>query len=145
MAQLKALPAPGKKNNTGLYQAVFSGEEALGNEVSALQRSGATDLQPHMVVMTDGKNEVMSGDDSQLLNGDLGLQQAAAQMQVSHIDTIGIGFGDPAAIDAAAMKRLSTRFLYAGMLPAAGRAAYHPAQRQPLHHAHLATAREQPA
>ena len=29
IAQLKALPQPGPKNNTALYQAVFTGEEAL--------------------------------------------------------------------------------------------------------------------
>ncbi len=113
VAQLRSLPGPGPKNNTALFQAVFTGEEALSNEVAALQRSGMSDLQPHLIVMTDGKNEVFPGDDPQLLNGDLGLQQAAAQVQASHADTIGIGFGDRGAIDAAALQRLSTRFFYA--------------------------------
>ncbi len=114
VAQLRALPGPGPKNNTALYQAVFTGEEALSSEVAALQRSGTSDLQPHLIVMTDGKNEVLAGDDPQLLNGDLGLQQAAAQVQASHADTIGIGFGDRSAIDATALQRLSTRYFYAG-------------------------------
>ena len=115
LAQLNALPAPGPKNNTALYQAMFSGEQALGEEVAALNRAGATpaELQAHLIVMTDGKNEVAAGDDPLLLNGDLGLQQAAAEVQASHFDTIGIGFGDPSAIDAAALRRLSTRFFYA--------------------------------
>ncbi len=113
IAQLKSLPQPGPKNNTALYQAVFTGEEALSNEVASLQRSGTADLQPHLIVMTDGKNEVFPGDDPLLLNGDLGLQQAAAQVQASHADTIGIGFGDRNAIDATALQRLSTRFFYA--------------------------------
>lgn len=116
LAQLNALPAPGPKNNTALYQAVFSGSQALQAEVGALQHegSGREELQPHLIVMTDGKNEVMPGDDPQLLNGDLGLQQATAQVQASHLDTIGIGFGDRAAIDTAALQRMSTRFFYAG-------------------------------
>ena len=112
--QLKALPAPASKNNTALYQAVFTGEENLHNEVEALRREGVSaGVQPHLILMTDGKNEVLSGDDAQLLNGDLGLQQAAAQVHAAHVDTIGIGFGDRAQIDTAALQRLSTRFFYA--------------------------------
>lgn len=117
LAQLKALPTPGNRNNTALYQAVFTGEESLRNEVDLLHRggAGANDVQPHLIVMTDGKNEVMAGDDGGLLNSDLGLQQAAAQVQASHMDTIGIGFGDRSAIDTAALQRLSSpsRFFYA--------------------------------
>ena len=114
LAQLKALPAPGPKNNTALYQAVFTGEEALHTEVETLRREGLTvGVQPHLILMTDGKNEVMAGDDPQLLNGDLGLQQAVAQVQSAHMDTIGIGFGDRAQIDTAALQHLSTRFFYA--------------------------------
>lgn len=115
MAQLNALPAPANKNNTALYQAVFSGVQSLQDELGSLEREGhlRKELQPHLVVMTDGKNEVFAGDDPQLLNGDLGLQQAAAQVASSHLDVIGVGFGDRAAIDAAALQRLSTRFFYA--------------------------------
>ncbi len=115
LAQLNALLAPGPKNNTALYQAVFSGTQALQAEIASLQRDGGTvDVQPHLIVMTDGKNEVFAGDDPQLLNSELGLQQAAAQVQAAHQDTIGIGFGDRTAIDTAALQRLSTRFFYAG-------------------------------
>lgn len=115
LAQLNALPAPGPKNNTALYQAVFSGEDALAAEVASLRHGGTSDseVQGHLIVMTDGKNDVVPGDDSLLLNGDLGLQQAAAQVQASHLDTIGIGFGERKAIDAAALQRLSNRFFYA--------------------------------
>ena len=115
LAQLDALPAPAPSNNTALYQAVFTGVQALQDEVSLLQREGhaANELQPHLIVMTDGKNEVMPGDDPYLLNGDLGLAQAAAQVQTSHFDTIGIGFGDRNSIDTVALQRLSRRFFYA--------------------------------
>jgi Mg-chelatase subunit ChlD len=115
MAQLNAMPAPANKNNTALYQAVFSGVQSLQDELGTLEREGhlRKELQPHLIVMTDGKNEVLPGDDPQLLNGDLGLQQAAAQVSASHMDVIGVGFGDRAVIDAVALQRLSSRFFYA--------------------------------
>ncbi len=115
LAQLNAMPAPGPKNNTALFQAVFSGVEALKGEIASLERDGhaPAELQPHLVVMTDGKNEVQSGDDPNLLNGPLGLTQAATQVGTSRFDVVGVGFGDRAAIDADALKRLSTRFFYA--------------------------------
>lgn len=115
MAQLQALPLPQPKNNTALYQAVFSGVDALQGELNSLRQEAAnvSDFQPHLIVMTDGKNEVQPGDDSQLLNGDLGLQQAVAQVQASHLDTIGIAFGDRSNIDVSALQRLTKRFFYA--------------------------------
>ena len=115
LAQLSALPRPQPHNNTALYQAVFSGVGSLQEELTSLRRDGHLpgELQPHLIVMTDGRNEVTYGDDPQLLNGPLGLQQATAQVQASHLDTIAIGFGEHDAIDAVAMKRFSTRFFYA--------------------------------
>ncbi len=115
LAQLNALPSPAPNNNTALYQAVFTGVQTLGEEIASLQREGHTagELQPHLIVMTDGKNEVLPGDDPQLLNGDLGLAQAAAQVQSSHLDVIGIGFGDRNSVDAGALQRFSRRFFYA--------------------------------
>lgn len=115
LAQLNALPEPQPNNNTALYQAVFSGVDSMKAEMDTLQREGSkpAELQPHVIVMTDGTNEVQPGDDPQLLNGPLGLQQAAAQVASSHFDVVGVGFGDRTAIDAAALQRLSTRFLYA--------------------------------
>lgn len=115
LAQLDAMPTPGPKNNTALFQAVFSGVEALKGEMASLEREGhaPAELQPHLVVMTDGKNEVQAGDDPNLLNGQLGLTQAATQVGTSRFDVVGVGFGDRAAIDADALRRLSTRFFYA--------------------------------
>jgi Ca-activated chloride channel family protein len=115
MEQLKALPQPAAQNNTALFQAVFSGVQSLRDELTSLGREGFTpdQLQPHLIVMTDGRNEVERSDDPQLLNGPLGLEQAAAQMRGSHMDVVGIGFGDRDAIDVASMRRLSSRFFYA--------------------------------
>ncbi|HMF65593.1 MAG TPA: vWA domain-containing protein [Edaphobacter sp.] len=115
ISQLNALPQPETRNNTALYQAIFSGIQAIQDEFSSLRREGHApdELQPHLIVMTDGKNDVRAGDDIQLLDGPLGLQQAVAQVQASHIDVIGIGFGERDAIDTAALQRLSTRFFYA--------------------------------
>lgn len=115
VAQLKALPAPDPKNNTALYQAVFSGVETVQNEMSSLtQRGGsASDFRPTLIVMTDGKNELNKGDDPELLDGPLGLQQAATKVHTSGFDVIGIGFGERDQIDADALQKLSTRYFLA--------------------------------
>jgi Mg-chelatase subunit ChlD len=115
MAQLKALPQPEAKNNTALFQAVYSGVQAMQSEMAALVKPGsaAADFQPRVIVMTDGKNEVMRGDDSDLLDGPLGMQQAVAKVADSGLDVIGIGFGDRSGIDTEALQRLSKRIFLA--------------------------------
>ena len=115
MAQLKAIPRPGTKNNTALFQAVYSGVQSMQNEMTSLVKPGvsAADFQPRVIVMTDGKNEVMRGDDADLLDGPLGMQQASAKVLSSGLDVIGIGFGDRTAIDTAALQRLSKRIFLA--------------------------------
>jgi Mg-chelatase subunit ChlD len=115
MAQLKALPRPGTKNNTALFQAVYSGVQSMQNEMTSLVKPGTTaeDFQPRVIVMTDGKNEVMRGDDADLLDGPLGMQQAVAKVTASGLDVVGIGFGDRSGIDTEALKRLSKRVFLA--------------------------------
>lgn len=115
MAQLKALPRPEAKNNTALFQAVYSGVQAMQSEMAALVKPGsaAAEFQPRVIVMTDGKNEVMRGDDSDLLDGPLGMQQAVAKVADSGLDVIGIGFGDRSGIDTEALQRLSKRIFLA--------------------------------
>ena len=110
-AQLAALPQPG--GNTALYQAVFTGVQTLEREVKTLRGEEQGDLDPKLIVMTDGKNEVLRGDDGGLLTGALGLGQAAAKVQASHLPVIGIGFGKPEAIDLPALTELSTRHFLA--------------------------------
>lgn len=115
MAQLKALPEPGPKNNTALFQAVFSGVQAMQTEMASLVKPGLTvaDFQPRVIVMTDGKNEVAKGDDADLLDGPLGMQQAVAKVASSGFDVIGIGFGDRTQIDTEALQHLSKRIFLA--------------------------------
>ncbi len=115
MAQLKALPRPDTKNNTALFQAVYSGVQSMQSEMATLVKPGTTaaDFQPRVIVMTDGKNEVMKGDDADLLDGPLGMQQAVAKVASSGLDVIGIGFGDRSGIDMEALQRLSKRIFMA--------------------------------
>nr|WP_246301735.1 vWA domain-containing protein [Granulicella arctica] len=115
MAQLKALPRPGTKNNTALYQAVYSGVQSMQTEMATLVKPGtvAADFQPRVIVMTDGKNEVMKGDDADLLDGPLGMQQAVAKVASSGLDVVGIGFGDRSGIDTEALQKLSKRVFMA--------------------------------
>ncbi len=115
VAQLNALPDPGPKNNTALYQAVFTGVDTLNAELARLEKKGTlrSNLTAQLIVMTDGKNEVFHGDDPVLLDGPLGLEQAAAKVRDAGYDVIGIGFGNANDIDAEALKRLSTRYFLA--------------------------------
>ena len=108
IAQVDALPSPSAKNNTALYQAVFTGIETLEREVARSGRPG--DVDARLIVMTDGKNEVLRGDDPNLLTGPLGLEQASAKVRASGLDIVGIGFGEPSAIDQPALARLSKRY-----------------------------------
>ncbi len=114
VAQVAALPSPSPKNNTALYQAVFTGVETLEREVA---RDGSSaDVDAKLIVMTDGKNEVLKGDDGNLLTGPLGLEQASAKVRASGLDIVGIGFGEPSTIDQPALAQLSKRHFLAQSL-----------------------------
>lgn len=115
IGQLNALPQPGPKKNTALYQAVYTGVDTLDAELKRLQKSGISrsSVIPQLVVMTDGKNDLLPGDDPGLLDGPLGLEQAVAKVRAAGVEVVGIGFGDPADIDTDALRRLSTRFFLA--------------------------------
>jgi Ca-activated chloride channel family protein len=110
LSQISALPAPGPKNNTALYSAVASGLQVLKEQAAAVTNASASG-SPEMllVVMTDGKNEILSGDDPGLLDGPMGLKQAADAVQTSGIQVIGVGFGDPGSIDEASLRQISTK------------------------------------
>jgi von Willebrand factor type A domain len=112
LQQTQALVKPQPKNNTALYSAVVLALQVLAREAG----SGGSSPETLLIVMTDGKNEVYKGDDDGLLDGPSGLQQASAAVQASGSQVIGIGFGDPASIDAAALRQLSTKFYMADSL-----------------------------
>lgn len=109
LLQIQALATPQPKNNTALYSAVLLGLQVLAREAGNVAGSPETLL----IVMTDGKNEVFKGDDPGLLDGPSGLQQASSAVQLAGSQVIGIGFGDPGSIDAAALRQLSTKFYMA--------------------------------
>jgi hypothetical protein len=106
IAQIESLTVPQAKNNTALYSAVAFGLHALAKEASS---SVSTNPETLMVVMTDGKNEVLKGDDDGLLDGPSGLQQAARAVQTSGTDVIGVGFGDEGLVDESALRQISTK------------------------------------
>jgi len=112
--QIAALPTPGPKNNTALYSAVDLGLDVLSTEAGSKgNTSGAGAPETLLLLMTDGKNEVLPGDDPGLLDGAAGLDQVAAKVQGSGIQVIAVGFGDPGSVDEGALQRLSTRYYMA--------------------------------
>lgn len=112
LLQIQALTTPQPRNNTALYSAVVLGLQVLAQQAQNVPGSPETLL----IVMTDGKNEVYKGDDPGLLDGPSGLQQASSAVQSSGTQVIGIGFGDSAGIDTAALRQLSTKLYMADNL-----------------------------
>jgi len=108
LAQVNGLPAPASRNNTGLYSAVNTGMEVLAQNVRAVQ-GGGTPPEAMMVITTDGKNEVLKGDDAGLLTGPEGLEQIFRTRQLLGTQVIGIGFGDPRDVDQVSLARLSSK------------------------------------
>jgi Ca-activated chloride channel family protein len=104
-AELDALPRPAVRNNTALYSAVRSAVAVLR------QQHHPGDEPPHLLLLTDGANDVhpQSGDDQGLLTGSGGLAAAAGAVQQSGVDVLPIGLGDRQSIDEIAMTRLGTR------------------------------------
>lgn len=102
-AQVQNLSLPQGRNNTALYSAVAIGLDVLSNRVKQ-QASEAM-----LVVMTDGKNEVLPGDDAGLLDGGPGLEEVGEKIVASQLPVIGIGFGAANEVDENALRRLSTR------------------------------------
>jgi Mg-chelatase subunit ChlD len=109
LQQVQTLPRPKSNNNTGLYSAVAIGLDVLSAELKA-KAAGAESVEGLLMVMTDGTNEVLSGDDTGLLAGPVGLQQVATKVQAFGIQVIGVGFGDPKEIDETALRQISTRY-----------------------------------
>jgi len=113
LAQVKNIPEPQAHNNTALYSAVSLGLDVLNEHIHAAQGSGGTYAPETMlVVMTDGRNEVLPGDDADLLSGPAGLDQVARKVSASRLQVIGIGFGQSNEVDLPALERISTERPY---------------------------------
>ncbi len=115
LRQVSNLPAPKPKNNTGLYSAVDMGLDVLKGKLASTG-GGAGAPEGLLVVMTDGANEVLKGDDPGLLTGNEGLDQVAGRVTRSGLNVVGVGFGDTSQIDEKALSRLSTKYYMASDL-----------------------------
>jgi Ca-activated chloride channel family protein len=108
LAQIDALPVPKPRNNTAIYSSVVAGVDVLDKRLKAAKpAAGRAEPTALLVVMTDGKNEIIRGDDPGLLDGPAGLARAADVVQASGLQVVAIGFGDPGAVDQAALARLT--------------------------------------
>src|SRR5262249_25148368 len=109
LTQVQKIPAPGRHNNTALYSSVSFGLDLLNDRLRTRQGNNtAAPPQATLVVMTDGKNEVLAGDDAGLLSGPQGLEEVGRRVSASQVQVIGIGFGEPGKIDLEALRRMSS-------------------------------------
>jgi hypothetical protein len=92
-----------------LYSAVVDGVNLLNRHLQQTQASSSPSPEALLIVMTDGRNEVLPGDDAGLLAGAAGLEETAKDVTASRIPVIGIGFGERNEIDQVALGRLSTQ------------------------------------
>jgi Mg-chelatase subunit ChlD len=113
LAQVRNIPEPQARNNTALYSAVSLSLDVLKDHIHTRQGNGSTDAPETMlVVMTDGRNEVLRGDDADLLSGPEGLEQVSKKVSASRLQVVGIGFGKSGEVDLAALGRISTERPY---------------------------------
>jgi hypothetical protein len=107
--QVEQLPEPKGNYNTALYTAVMT---ALG--VLEEQKARDPEAQVILVVLTDGQNQILRGDDSGLLDGPEGLSAVLLKLRQVGIQVLTVGFGDPSiaqgkkgAIDVAALQQVA--------------------------------------
>ena len=107
--QVADLPLPEKHYNTGLYSAVDTALDVLADVKRQNPAVGAL-----LVVLTDGQNQVLKGDDPDLLTGSDGLEAVVAKANAFGLQVMTIGFGDGSipvgkkgAIDSEALRRLA--------------------------------------
>ncbi len=110
--EVNGLPRPSPRNNTALYSAVSAGLDVLSRHASTLESTpGGPEVL--LVIMTDGRNEILRGDDPGLLDGPAALKNLTSKVRASGTQVIGIGFGDPSQIDEAALRSMSTKLYMA--------------------------------
>jgi len=107
--QVADLPLPQKHFNTGLYSAVDAALEVLAEIKRQNPAAGAL-----LVVLTDGQNQVLKGDDPDLLTGSDGLEALVSKTNTVGLQVMTIGFGDESiplgkkgAIDSQALRRVA--------------------------------------
>jgi len=114
MRQIESLPPPVSANNTALYSAVEVGIQVLNEQA----RGFAGSPEVILLVLTDGKNYVGSGDDPGLLSGPPGLQEVVKRVSTSGVQVVAIGLGESSSIDEQALRQMSARFYLARDLEA---------------------------
>jgi hypothetical protein len=77
------------------------------------RKSEASAPEALLIVMTDGSNEILRGDDPGLLQGAGGLEEAARRVQAADAQVIGVGFGNSSEIDENALRRISKKYFAA--------------------------------
>lgn len=107
--QIAKLPVPQSHHNTGLYSAVDAALDVLAETKRKHPAAGML-----LVVLTDGQNQVLRGDDPDLLKGRAGLEAVSGKGNAIGLPIITIGFGDESiplgkkgAIDARSLRRLA--------------------------------------
>lgn len=107
--QVAELPLPQKHYNTGLYSAIDTALDVLAGIKRQNPAAGAL-----LVVLTDGQNQVLKGDDPDLLTGSVGLDAVVDKTNAFGLQVMTIGFGDESiplgkkgAIDSEALRRLA--------------------------------------
>jgi Ca-activated chloride channel family protein len=113
IAQVDALPEPELRNNTALFSAVVFGTETLRNALPRLEKEMGETPEAMVIVLTDGNNEVLKGDDLGLLAGPAGMDEASRYARQAPFPVIAIGFGEPGSIDEAALRQISTKYYLA--------------------------------
>src|SRR5262245_7421707 len=108
-SQIAELPLPQKQYNTALYSAV---DTALDVLVDLKRQNPAAGTL--LLVLTDGQNQVLKGDDADLLVAAEGLEAVVDKANTAGVQIMTIGFGDEStplgkkgAIDSEALRRLA--------------------------------------
>lgn len=102
--QIEALPTPEVQNNTALYSAVDTALDVVLQKMA----NDTSSAEVMLIVMTDGKNDVQSGDDPGLL-GPEGIDIVGGKVAAAGVQVIAVGLGNSSSIDMPALQRISTR------------------------------------
>jgi len=113
LAQVEALPVPQDRNNTALFSSVVFGIERLQEALPAIEKESGETPESMVIVLTDGNNEVLKGDDLGLLAGPSGLEEAARKVRTAGVSVIAIGFGEQGALDESALRQISSKYYMA--------------------------------